>query len=113
MKVYVLCVMFVYLASFKTVQQYPGTNLRGKIILNTMYGQQNAVGFRVDLFVYNGVSWQLLGTSFTDNYGFYYFRLVPPGNYVIRINQTSNYNINVVYINYSLYSFQDLPILYL
>ena len=90
-----------------------GTNIRGQVI-NYYYQQQvPMVSAKVDLFVFDqrrppGSQWILLGTTITDAYGFYFFRAVPIGPYVIWVNQAKSYNINVLPIDYR-YSYQDLP----
>ena len=66
----------------------------------------------IDLYVYANNQWILVANTMTDAYGFYYFRQIQPNNYVVQVNRLKNYNITVVWIDYSRYSYQDIPILY-
>lgn len=109
-----LFIICFFLNSFGICQQYPGTNLRGQV-LAPIYGQWVPLGnARVDIYAFNPAvqQWQLLGTSFTDVNGFYFFRAVPIGNYVLQVNQQKNYNIEVIFIDYNFYAYQDIPFLY-
>jgi hypothetical protein len=96
-------------------QQYPGTNLRGRVLINN--GTQVFVAARVDLLFMDqryppGQQLRLVASTSTDNYGFYYFSYVIPNNYIIQINQSKGFNIQVIPINYQMYQFQDLPVFY-
>jgi hypothetical protein len=109
--------VFAHVTSGKSFfrYQYPGTNLRGKILTVNYYNQQiPLVSAKVDLFVFdaNYNQWRILASVYSDAYGFFYFQLVPVGYYSIQVNQAKNYNIQVVPINYSIYQYQDLPLFY-
>jgi hypothetical protein len=114
-----LCLSIVVCCLTKTTfAQYPGTNTRGRVLTVNIYNQQvPLVGARIDLYIFDGrfpvgQQWRLLATSFTDIYGFYYFRYVPPNNYTIQINQLKSYNISVIAIDYRFYTYQDLPLFF-
>jgi hypothetical protein len=92
-------------------QNYPGTNVRGQIITQNPWGQQVPfVSAKVDLYIFNtGVNqWQYLSTSYSNNYGFFFFNYLPINNYSISINGSRSYNIQVIFIDYRFYQFQDL-----
>jgi hypothetical protein len=107
----ILIILLLALPSMAFAQQYAGTNFRGQMVTYNPYGQQVAlVSAKVDLYWFNPSIGQLqyLGTSYTDAYGFFWFRLVPPNDYVIYVNNVKNYNIRVIPIDYRFYQFQDL-----
>lgn len=98
----------------ETQAQYPGTNLRGRVMSNGYYGQTPLTYANIDLWIYNSYykKWQVVASTVTDAYGFYYFSGVKPNAYTIQVNKSKNYNINVVMIDYRYYQYQDLPIFY-
>ena len=96
--------------------QYQGTNLRGRLVTRNYSEQVPVVQAKIDLYFFNGSmppgsQWILLGTSYTDAYGFYYFRLVPPAYYTLQINHSLNVNIRVVPIDYRFYTYQDIQLI--
>lgn len=106
-------ILFIGLFILQT-NTYSQTNLRGRVI--TYYYQQQVplVSAKVDLFLFDGRlapgnQWILIGTTITDSYGFYFFKGVMVGPYIVWINQVKSYNINVMPIDYRYYSYQDLP----
>lgn len=96
-------------------QSYPGTNLRGKVVTTDYYQQQVPLTYtNVDLYWFNSETqnWELLQNTLTDDYGFFYFNhVIPYRTYSIQINGNQNYTISVDRIDYSLYQYQDLPVL--
>jgi hypothetical protein len=115
-KLVTITLMIVAITHFSNLEakaQYPGTNLRGRVLASGAYGQP-FLNARVDLYAFNTItsSWVLVTTSYTDYQGFYYFRFVPPGNhYAIQINGKLTYQVQVSMIDYRYYTFQDLPAL--
>jgi len=96
-------------------QQYPGTNLRGKVVTVDYYGNSYPLAYAtVDLyyFDYQYNQWVFVISTMSDAYGFYFINYILPGNYVLQVNKSKNYNISVVQIDYRYYSYQDLPMLY-
>jgi hypothetical protein len=100
-------------ASSASKLQYPGTNLRGRI--TTMYYNQQVplVSAKVDLFYFNGnfpvgQQWRLIASTITDAYGFYFFRLITPQYYTIWVKEVKSYNIQVIPIDYTRFTYQDI-----
>lgn len=92
-------------------QQYPGTNVRGKVLYSDGVPAVNA---SVDLYYlnYNTNEWVIVASASTDANGFYYFNWISPNSYVIQVNRDVNYDVNIIVIDYQYYSYQDLSILY-
>jgi hypothetical protein len=111
----ILIVSFFTLTNFSLIDQtYRGTDLRGRIVTSYYNQITPLVSAKVDLYFYDsrypvGQQWRLITTTYTDAYGFYFFRSILPNYYTIWVNENKSYNIQVVMINYNLYSFQDLP----
>jgi protocatechuate 3,4-dioxygenase beta subunit len=113
------CALFLFCTqSAEAQQQYPGTNLKGQVLTTNLYRQQvplpNAL---VELFFFDGrfpvgQQWRLIASTTTDAYGVYGFQYVFPNNYTIWVNQTKSLNISVIYIDYRLYTHQNLPVFY-
>lgn len=109
-----LCMLIGLLNISRVQAQYPGTNLRGQVVTRNQFGLTLPLpGVRVDLLVLNpnnpaGQQLMILGTSFTNQGGFYFFNRVQPGFYTIEINQTQTFplQVNVIDYRYSLY--QDI-----
>lgn len=103
------CLLWVPLSGFQ--QQYPGTVIRGRLLTVNNWGQQvPLVSARVELFVFNPniQQLQLVATSFTDMYGNFGFNYVNVNYYTIWVNGVKSYNIQVVYIDYRFYQYQNL-----
>ena len=116
MKRLLLVILLLGLAAPALAQYYPGTNLRGKIVTyapyyNTYVPLQFAVVALYSQNPYTG-EWNLVAETETNVYGFYFFYGVTPGGYYLQVNGLKNYQINVVWINYNRFTFQDLPLLY-
>jgi hypothetical protein len=109
-KVLILLLAVVLSSAYRPVQQYSGTNLRGKIVQSIAERQAPLGSARIDLYHYESSKWKLIATTITDAYGFYYFKNIAPAYYSVQVNQRRNYNIQVVTIDYSRYSYQDLPL---
>ena len=115
MKLRYIVLIFVLLATIQVNgQNYPGTNLRGRIA--TFYYQQQVplVSAKVDLYFFDrtrpvGYQWILVASTLTDAYGFYFFRGINPQYYTIWVNQLKSYNIQVLFIDYRYFAYQDLP----
>jgi hypothetical protein len=119
MKLKKLIVILLFIFTLNNVdcysQQYPGTNLRGKVLTQDNYGRTFPITYaQVDLYLYNSATnqWILIQSTLTDAYGFYFLNWIIPNSYVIQINKIKNYNISVVWIDYNLYRYQDIPVLY-
>ena len=109
-KLLMLLLAAVLSSAYPPVQQYAGTNLRGKIVQN-IAGRQTPLGSaRIDLYHYENNKWKLIATTITDAYGFYYFKSIAPDYYSIQVNQRRNYNVQVIPIDYRRFSYQDLPV---
>ncbi len=109
----ILFLVFAALSIEEASAQYPGTNLRGKIVYSDYYGTQYPLTYaNVDLYYLdNNNQWNLVQQTLTDAYGFYYFNYVRPNyTYAIQVNRNRNYNISVVAIDYNYYQYQDLPL---
>ena len=124
--------LFIFFISFccfaassqQPPQQYPGTNLRGKVVrfdpnYNAYIPLQNVV---VELqqwrftgsYYQNGqpvMQWVTVLIAYTDGAGFYYFYNIALNNYQILVNGSRSMQIQVVWIDYNLYQFQDLPMI--
>ena len=111
----IITTLLISLTFIEAKAQYPGTNLRGRVMTNGYYGQSPLTYASVDLYYYrrSNNQWVKLQSTVTDAYGFYYFNYVKHNlDYVIQIGRHSNYNIHVNWINYNYYQYQDLPIFY-
>jgi hypothetical protein len=110
MKKLILCCFLLFVLN-KACGQYPGTNIRGQVLATNQWGNQVPfASAKVDLYYFNQSSnqWQFMGTCYSDGFGFFSFPNVPVDNYVIWINGVKNYGIQVGYIDYRYYQFQDL-----
>jgi len=94
-------------------QLYPGTNIRGRVLVSSPYmpAAVPRLGVPVELFAASGVpgKWQLVAKTSTDRHGFYYFSKVPLNTYVLRVAGRMNFTVVVRPINYMLQQFQDIP----
>lgn len=91
--------------------QYPGTNVRGQLVTWNNWRQQvPLVSAKVDLYVFNPSvqQWQFVATSYSDGFGYFGFNYLPVNNYAFQVNGIKNYNIQVIFIDYRFYSFQNL-----
>lgn len=70
-------------------------------------------GIVVTLFAYNHVygTWNMIGQTVTDNYGFYYFNNLHMGSY--RVGTNLNYSYPVAVNNVNLHLTLDIPVLQL
>jgi hypothetical protein len=107
-------ILCLFINSQVNSQNYPGTNVRGRVV--TYYYQQQVplTSAKVDLYFFDfsrapGYQWVFIASTLTDAYGFYFFNGVNPNNYTIWVNQVKSYNIQVSFIDYRYYSYQDLP----
>ncbi|NND63019.1 MAG: hypothetical protein HKN48_07460 [Flavobacteriaceae bacterium] len=111
---FILFIVFATLTVQSANAQYPGTNLRGKIVSADYYGTQYPLTYaNVDLYYLNPQTqqWIIVQQTLTDAYGFYFFSYVQPNyTYAIQVNGDRNYNISVVMIDYNYYQYQDLPL---
>ena len=111
---FLFVVIFLLSCTFSWSQSYPGTNVRGRVITYNYNQPVPLSSAKVDLYIFDGTrppgyQWIIVGTTLTDSYGFYFFKGIIPGNYVIWINQIKSYNVQIIAIDYRYYSFQDLP----
>lgn len=79
------------------IQPIYSTNLRGQIngmnqYTKRMYPLQGVI---VELYMQRSNKWKCSGRYITGNNGMYFFNNVVPGNYVVQVNNRSNYPINV------------------
>ncbi|HEY5967040.1 MAG TPA: hypothetical protein VIU35_03635 [Chitinophagaceae bacterium] len=114
MKYLFLILLCLFINSQANSQNYPGTNVRGRVV--TYYYQQQVplTSAKVDLYFFDpsrapGYQWVFIASTLTDAYGFYFFNGVNPNIYTIWVNQVKSYNIQVLFIDYRYYSYQDLP----
>lgn len=119
-------ILFITIFSLSIhAQQYRGTDLQGKILtFNTYYNTQVPLQYaQVDLWQWswtggyyqNGQQiwqWYYIAQARTDANGFYYFFGIAPNNYTIKVNQVKDYQIQVIWIDYNRFRYQDLPVLY-
>ena len=122
--IFVLFISFCFFSA-SSQQPYPGTNLRGKVVrfdpnYNTYIPLQNA---SVELqqwrwtgaYYQNGEQvwqWITIAIAYTDGYGFYYFYYIALNNYQIKVNGGRSIPIQVIWIDYNVFQFQDLPMIY-
>lgn len=90
------------------VQQYPGTDVRGRVFNSS--SRLPLVNAKVDLKL-PGASQrlQVVKTTYTDYAGYYYFKGVMPNTYQVSINQMQFFTLTVVQIDYSTTQYQDVP----
>jgi hypothetical protein len=96
-------------------QQYPGTNIRGKVVINDPYNNFPPLKLvKVDLYQFDAIKnvWVLIAATYSDEYGFYYYNYIKPGDYSIQVNQQKNYSVTILQIDYNQTNYQDLPVLY-
>ncbi len=121
--IFVLFISFCFFSA-SSQQPYPGTNLRGKVVrfdayYNTYIPIQNA---SVELqqwrwtgaYYQNGEQvwqWITIAIAYTDVNGFYYFYYIALNNYQIKVNGGRSIPIQVFWIDYNLYQFQDIPMI--
>ena len=111
-----LVLLLFLLSAFEGNQnQYPGTNLRGRILsVNVNQQQFPLVSAEVEIYYFDAYAnqWRVLTRTLTDAYGFFFLQRVPVGFYTIQVNRLKNYNIQVIMIDYNMFQYQDLPIFY-
>jgi len=105
---FLIAVIFLLAAHFSARAQTT-TNVRGKI---TISNGQPAVSARIDLYYYNqgDAKWLVFASTYTDSYGFYYFKNVPVGYYSIQVNQSKNFPVQVIAIDARRFVYQDFPL---
>jgi hypothetical protein len=107
----ILVLLFTIGCVFVAYAQYPGTNIRGQMVTHNQFGQQvPLISAKVDLYLFNPQTqqWIFMSATYTDGYGFFFFRYVPVNNYVISVNGLKSFNIQVVPIDYRYYNHQEL-----
>ena len=118
MKKIIIVILFLSFSQFVQSQQVAaqGINVRGLIKTFLAYNQsyapvQSAV---VALYHYdnNKHQWIIAAKTLTNQYGYYYFYRLKPGQYYIQVNGKNNYRINVTKVNINAYQFQDVPVIY-
>ena len=116
---FILFLVIFSLASY--AQQYRGTDIQGKILtINPYYNTYVPLQYtQVDLWYWGWTGtydqygnqiwqWYFIAQARTDANGFFYFYGIAPNDYTIKVNQSKDYNIQVVWIDYNLYRYQDL-----
>lgn len=96
---YTYATIFTVFVLLLNISPVHATDLRGKIEGRNAYTPQSfpVGGAKVDIWQWNGKSWNLAFTYVTGYDGMYYIQNMMPGSYNIQINGTSYFYPLVVY----------------
>ena len=107
----IITVVFLLVSWFSARAQVR-TNVRGVVTVNNAGAHVPVASIKVDLYSYNpgAAKWVIIATTYTDGYGFYYFKSVAIGYYSIQVNGKKNFEIQVIPIDATKFVYQDLPV---
>jgi hypothetical protein len=107
----VITVLFLLVGWFSASAQVR-TNVRGVVMVNNAGARVPVASIKVDLYSYNpgAAKWVIVATTYTDGYGFYYFKSVAVGYYSIQVNGKKNFEIQVIPIDPTKFVYQDLAV---